>query len=137
MPTGPASPSTRFALSTLLPLMGVASLVLQSAAIVYSRVSDDRYFCWAPNDETAEYSIETSIGERKLTPEAVRIRYQRPWFEEILPEDGLDLVEFRSHRHAIDVIRQYESTYGRAEGARVTMTYRINKGALQTWRWPE
>jgi predicted DCC family thiol-disulfide oxidoreductase YuxK len=153
----PAGPRVGRRLRTAV---GVAALLAQLVAVAHSRSGAARYFCWAPNDVTAEFSLQVTVRGERLDPDAMRKRYQRPWFEELdglgdpRPEAcgwtrcgpdphrprhpaALDMVEFRSHQHVIDVVRQYERTYGRADEAAVLMRYRINRGPLRSWQWPE
>lgn len=138
---------------------GFLSIFVQVCCVIYARFVPARYFCWAPNDTTVEYSLRVMINGKRLDDDTVRERYQRPWFEEFGdladPYPGacgrtrcrglsrqhgdnvLDLVEFRSYQHAIDVVRLYERTYGLNDHASVTMRYRVNGGKLTTWTLPQ
>ena len=94
--------------------------------IGYARFTPARYFCWAPFDIQSEYSLDVSAGGRSLTAAEVYYRYRRA-------KDGFDS---RSIQHLIDIVRQYEETYGRGDHARVVMKYRVNGKAEQEWRYP-
>jgi hypothetical protein len=40
-------------------------------------------------------------------------------------------------QHVIDIVQQYEQTYGRNDHARVILTYRTNGHENKEWRWPQ
>src|SRR5436305_6275276 len=96
-------------------IAGIAILAFQLAMIGYARFVPSRYFCWAPYDIQSEYRIDVSVGGRKLTPAEIRSRYRRP-------RQGVDN---RSIRHVMDIVQQYEETYGAEDQAQVMMKYRI------------
>lgn len=101
-------------------------LLFQVGMIVHARFDPARYWCWAPHDQQAEYWIDVEIDGRSLPPEQVARRYRDPW-------GG---IEPRTIEHVIRLVRQYEQTYGRDDGARVVLRYRTNGGPLRVWRWP-
>jgi hypothetical protein len=45
-------------------------------------------------------------------------------------------VDNRSIQHVMDIVQQYEESYGRSDHAAVVMRYRINGKAEQEWRYP-
>jgi hypothetical protein len=94
--------------------------------IGYARFVPARYFCWAPYDIQSEYRLDVSISGRTLTPSEIRRRYRRP-------KQGVDN---RSIQHVMDIVQQYEESYGRSDHAQVLMRYRINGKAEQEWRYP-
>jgi hypothetical protein len=49
------------------------------------------------------------------------------------PKQGVDN---RSIQHVMDIVQQYEESYGRSDHAAVVMRYRINGKAEQEWRYP-
>ena len=106
--------------------VGGGMLLFQIAMIAYARFVPSRYFCWAPYDIQSAYRLDVSIGGRALTPAQIRSRYRRP-------KQGVDN---RSIQHVMDIVQQYEQTYGAADQARVVMNYRINGKEEQEWRWP-
>ena len=108
-------------------ILGGGLLLFQLAMIGYARFVPSRYFCWAPYDIQSEYRIDVSIGGQNLTPVQIRQRYRRP-------KQGVDN---RSIQHVMDIIEQYEQTYGAADHAQVRMKYRINGKAEQAWRYPQ
>ena len=111
---------------SLATLVGAGFLLAQFVSILYEQTRPTRYWCWAPNDYVTDYWIEVSIGGRALSDEAVLRRYR--W-----PREG----RFENiPGHLIDIIRQYEQTYGRDDGARVHLRYRVNSHAEQGWQWP-
>lgn len=107
-------------------MLGSAILLFQLGMIGYARFVPARYFCWAPYDIQSEYRLDVSIDGRKLTAAEIRNRYRRP-------KQGVDN---RSIQHVMDIVRQYEETYGASDNAQVVMKYRINGKAEQEWRYP-
>lgn len=107
-------------------VLGAILLLLQVGAVIHARFAPSRYFCWAPHDSQSEYRIEVFVGERALPDEAIERRYQ-------LSPSG---VEARSIELVLDSVRQYEETYGRADGAPAVVSYQINGGEERQWRWP-
>lgn len=104
----------------------IAFLLAQVASIAYARFVPTRYFAWAPYDAITLYELEVRIDGRELEDRELRRRYR-------LPTLGRDN---RAAQHVIDVVRQYEETYGAGDGAEVVLRYRTNGGPEQTWRWP-
>ena len=102
--------------------------------IVAARFTDARYFCWAPLHSLAEYRLEVEVAGRMLSRDEIRARYRL--FEGGLGPDGPTWLEENSVRHVMDVVRQYELTYGQQDRARVEMRYRVNGGEEATWTWP-
>ena len=106
----------------------VASVFLASqlAAVVYAQFTPRRYFCWAPNDYVTEFNLSVSINGRALTPRQALARYSLPGplFENV-------------PSHLIDIVQQYEETYGKGDHARVEVAWVLNgKGAVERWHWP-
>jgi len=107
-------------------ILGGGILLFQLVMIGYARYVPARYFCWAPYDIQSEYRLDVSIGGRPLTPFEIRSRYRRP-------QHGVDN---RSIQHLMDIVQQYEESYGHGDQAEVLMKYRINGKAEQEWRYP-
>ena len=103
----------------------IAILVFQVGAIVYSRFTPARYFCWAPFDAQNDFTIEARLNGRELTAEEIRARYKRP-------QRGVDN---RSIQHVKDILRGAETIYA-GEPAEVVLRYRTNGGEEQVWNWP-
>jgi hypothetical protein len=110
----------------LRTIAGVAILAFQLVMIGYARFVPSRYFCWAPYDIQSEYRLDVTIEGKALTAAQIRARYRRP-------RQGVDN---RSIRHVMDIVEQYEQTYGRNDRAQVSMKYRINGKAEQQWQYP-
>src|SRR5437762_12760970 len=106
-------------------IAGCGILLFQLVMIGYARFVPSRYFCWAPYDIQSEYRIDVTIGGRPLTASQIRARYRRP-------RQGVDN---RSIQHVMDVVEQYEQTYGRDDHAQVFMKYRVNGKATQAWQY--
>jgi hypothetical protein len=107
-------------------IIGASILLFQLVMIGYARFVPSRYFCWAPFDIQTDYRIDARIGDHKLTPAEIRRRYRRP-------RQGTDN---RSPQHVMDIIEQYEETYGSKDHAQVVMRYRVNGKSEQEWRYP-
>jgi len=110
----------------LRTIIGASLLLFQLGMIGYARFVPARYFCWAPYDIQSEYRIDVLIGGRPLTASQIRARYRRP-------RQGVDN---RSIQHVMDIVEQYEQTYGRNDSAEVSMTYHVNGKAEQEWHYP-
>ncbi len=107
--------------------MGIIFLILQLFAIGYARFIPERFFCWAPYDEHTRFEVKVSIDGRDLSPSEIATRYKyRPsgW-------------EVRAIHNVFSQIRQYETAYGRAENAEVTVIYQTNGHPQQEWKWPQ
>ena len=113
-------------LAAIRLLIAAPLLAAQVALIGYARFVPARYFCWAPFDMQTDYSLDVTIGGRKLLPEEIRKRYRRPG-------RGTDN---RSVQNLIDIIQGYEEQYGKADNAQVIMKYRINGKKEQEWHRP-
>lgn len=106
--------------------IGIAFLLWQLGMIGYARFVPTRYFCWAPYDTQTAYELTVTIDGRELSPQEIRARYRRP-------AKGRDN---RSPNHVMDVVRQYEQTYGRGDNGQVLMTYTVNGHPEEQWKWP-
>lgn len=104
--------------------LGLACLGLQLAGIVASRVSPGYLFAWAPYHDVRHVCLRVVVGGRSLTPEDIKRRYRIP-----LPVRQ-SVVDTRAG------IRQYEMTYGKGDGARVTLGSLSNGYRLEIWTWP-
>lgn len=110
-------------------LRAVAALTLMVAQlllIAYARTTPARYFCWAPFDQQTDYTLDVTLGGRKLTAQEIRARYRRP-------AKGTDN---RSVQNLIDIVQGYEERYAGTERADIVMHYRINGKQEQTWIYP-
>jgi hypothetical protein len=107
--------------------LGVAFLAVQVAwiLIVHASGMSARYFCWAPNDSMVTYQIRVVEHGQILSSSQIASRYG-------FAAQGL--YEYPV-AHLEDAIRQYEQTYGRGDGAEVSMTYTINGGTQDVWTW--
>jgi hypothetical protein len=106
--------------------LGIGFLFLQLLAIGYARFHPERFFCWAPYDEHTRFEVKVSIGEKPLSSTEIANRYQ-------YHESGW---EVRSINNVFSQIRQYESTYGSADNAEVTVVYESDGHPQQIWKWP-
>ncbi|HEX8035864.1 MAG TPA: hypothetical protein VF510_18555 [Ktedonobacterales bacterium] len=108
--------------------LGVAFLSAQLGwVIVAHMIGPARYFVWAPNDYMVEYRIQVTIHGQALTSEQVGDRYHL---------DASGLYEYPA-QHLVDLVQQYEQTYGRKDAAKVMLTYTVDGGKEVTWRWPK
>jgi hypothetical protein len=106
--------------------LGAVFLLAQLGLVVYEQMGSSRYFCWAPNDYVVDYRLDVTVAGRPLSADEVMRRYR-------FPQAGR--ME-QTVQHLIDIVQQYEMTYGRAEQAEVLLSYRPNGHAEQDWRWP-
>lgn len=107
--------------------LGIAFIAAQVVWVLGVHISGtaDRYFCWAPNDYMVTYQIEVSEHGHNLTASEIQARYG-------LPAHGL--FQYPA-QHIEDLIREYEQTDGRGDGAHVTFTFEVNGGAPEVWSW--
>ncbi len=111
---------------SLPTLVGGAFLLAQLGWMLYEQTRRTRYFCWAPNDYVLDYQLDVRIAGRSLSDEEVRNRYSWPRvgrFENV-------------PQHLIDIVQQYERTYGLSDHAEVLLMYRVNNGPQQEWHLP-
>jgi hypothetical protein len=103
-------------------------LLAQLASIIYAQAAgNERYFCWAPNDYMVSYQLEVRLKGRRLDREETRLRYRLPSYH----------VYQNIVTHMENLIRQYETTYGRNDHAAVVLKYSSNGGPQKEWRWPQ
>lgn len=105
----------------------VAALVIavQVVMLGVAHHTDLRYFTWAPHDQQAAYEISVTLDGRMLTEPQVLDRY------------GISRgVDPRALSHVLNVVEQYERTYGAGQGAEVIVRYSVNGGPIEEWRWP-
>jgi hypothetical protein len=96
--------------------LGAVFLIAQLVWVLDQQAGSSRYFAWAPNDSETEYSIAVRVDDRALTPDEIQERYH-------IPVNGVDET---FPGHVLSVVEQYEATYGRDDGAIVTVSYRVN-----------
>ncbi len=122
-----SEPLNRFG-SRLKVLGAVVLLALQVAGIAYARLTPYRYFCWAPNDYVTDYTLKVVVNHHELTDREILARYRLP--------EPFGVYE-NPAEHIMDVIHQYETTYGAREGAEVQLSWTLNgKGPTRRWQWP-
>ena len=105
--------------------IAVGILLFQVGAIVYARFYPTRYFCSAPNDAITIFNVEVITRQKALTKDEIQNRYRffRYGFDD------------RTPAHVIDIIRQYETTYGKNEHAKVVVNYSVNGKPMETWQY--
>jgi hypothetical protein len=114
--------------------LGVAFLVLQSAAILYAQVTPDRYFCWAPFHAQTKYQISAQLRQKKLSEQEISARYKLiTIFWDPTKHEWWELNEIN---HVFRILSQYESTYGAGEDVEIEVIYDENGHGPQTWKWP-
>ncbi|MBR9844772.1 MAG: hypothetical protein GYB35_01050 [Algicola sp.] len=105
--------------------IGILFLLLQVGSVIYARFIPERFFCWAPYDTHVKFEVFVTIDGKTLSPEDTEARYKykmKGW-------------EQRSIDNIFSLISQYENTYGKADNAKVLMTYSINGHEEQEWRF--
>ena len=105
--------------------IGIAVLAVQVGLVAYEHLGPTRYFAWAPNDYVVQYRLTATVDGHHLSAAGVRSRYH-------LAPHG---IWYFPAQHLVDDVQQYERTYGSGDHVRVTLTYRLNGHAQQTWRW--
>jgi hypothetical protein len=105
--------------------IGIAVLAVQVGLVAYEHLGPTRYFAWAPNDYVVQYRLTATVDGHRLSDAGVRSRYH-------LAPHG---IWYFPAQHLVDDVQQYERTYGARDRVRVTLTYRLNGHAEQTWRW--
>ena len=105
--------------------IGIAVLAVQVGLVAYEHLGPTRYFAWAPNDYVVQYRLTATVDGHRLSAAGVRSRYH-------LAPHG---IWYFPAQHLVDDVQQYERTYGSDDRVRVTLTYRLNGHAQQTWRW--
>ena len=109
-------------------LVGILLLLAQVGAVIHARFVPSRWLgAWAPNDYAVWYRIQVRIQDRSLSTDEVGQRY------------GLRAESVYEYppQNLMDIVRQREETYGRADNAQVVLTYHQNREPMQEWRWPE
>jgi hypothetical protein len=113
----------------LRTLAAVLFLAAQLGAVVYSRFTPRRYFCWTPNDMREEYQLQVEVNGRVLPQAEAWSRYGIEKRHQGAVEHPIE--------HLMDDIAQYETTYGRGNQARVWLRWRHNGAPTwRDWQWP-
>ncbi|WP_179346369.1 hypothetical protein [Winogradskyella ursingii] len=103
--------------------IGVLFIVSQIALIIYARFVPERFFCWAPYDEHTYLDINVDVNGKKLSNEEIEKRYRyvsKGW-------------EPRSINNVFNIVRQYESTYGKQDKTSVKIIYTTNGKEERIW----
>ena len=99
---------------------------VQVVAIAAGLFRADKHFNWVPYDQISHYRIVVTIAGRRLGAAEIADRYRRPAMGR----------ENRNLHNLLAIIRYYETTYGRGQGARVQLTAIQNGHRTLTWSWP-
>ena len=106
-------------------VIALAVLMFQIGAIVYARFHPTRYFCSAPNDAITNFKVKVISEGRELTESDIQKRYR---FFRYGYDD-------RTPAHILDIITQYETTYGKNEHASVEVSYSVNGKPQEIWQY--
>jgi hypothetical protein len=106
--------------------VGLSILAAQLVMIGVARVHPIRYYTWAPFDSQNDFSIQTIVDGRELSPAEVLQRYRKP-------ARGHSP---RSIYEVVSTIEYVETHYRKDDRATVTVVYRTNGGPEQTWQFP-
>ena len=109
-------------------LIAALFLALQLCLVVYAQLTPRRYFCWAPNDYANTYSLQVRVNGADLTPAQALARYHL--------QDRRTSYE-NPATHIMDMVSQYEQTYGREDHAKVLLQWSLNGHQIQAWQWPQ
>ena len=107
--------------------IGLLFLAAQCGSVLLARFIPERFFCWAPYDEHTSMQTVVKLGDTELSSKQVNQRYRyivNGW-------------EPRTIHNVLDIIEQYETTYGARDSAEVIVKYSTNGHAPQTWRHPK
>jgi hypothetical protein len=107
--------------------VGIVFLLLQAGSILYARFTDERFFCWAPYDQHTRYRIEVEIDGGALDPESIQDRYRY----------RAEAWEPRNIANVFSIVKQYETSYGQSDSAKVRIFYRKNGMPQRIWEWPQ
>jgi hypothetical protein len=110
----------------LRSVVAACFLLAQLVLVVVVQSGPSRYVGWAPNDYVTDYVLQVSVNGRPLAADEILARYRQP------PSGRFE----NEPRHLMDLVEQYEQTYGRGDATQVVMRYRLNGHAEQQWRWP-
>jgi hypothetical protein len=110
-------------------VLGFLLIIVQLGAVLAAHVSDcceSRYFVWAPNDYSIDYTITARVNGRNLSAEEIRGRYR-------LPKTGF--YEDPPHR-LLDYLRRCElEAYGGKDSTDLAVEYKLNGRPPVIWRW--
>jgi len=106
--------------------VGIVFLLLQLAAIGHARLVASRWLSWAPNDYAVWYRLDVGVNGHSLSPQEIEQRYQLP-AQHIYQNPAQNIIE---------MIEQYERTYGRNDHAQVVLHYCVNGRDSEEWHWP-
>lgn len=125
--TPPASPISRR--PSWRALLGLLLLLVQLGAVFAAHALDccgSRYFVWAPNDYSIDYTITARVNGRTLSAEEIRKRYR-------LPKTGF--YEDPPHR-LLNYLRRCElMAYEGTDRTDLTVRYALNGRTPVIWRW--
>ncbi len=107
-------------------VFGWLFLLAQVALIFYSRFIPERFFCWAPYDEQTYYEIFVTLNGKELSTDEAGKRYGY----------GQKRIESRTIHNVLNMVEQYEKTYGINDNAQVKIIYATNGHQKQTWKYP-
>jgi hypothetical protein len=114
--------------SRLRAVLALTFLLFQASLMIYAQFTPWRYFCWAPNDYANTYSLAVNLNGTELSPDQARARYHLEAYKGSYENPA---------SHIMDLVKQYESTYGRNDDAYVTLRWSLNGHKEQTWHWPQ
>ncbi len=100
-------------------------ILIQIGAIVYSRFTSQRFFCWAPYDIHTKFEATAIIKGKFFSANELKKRYKYKmagW-------------EQRSIYNVFSIIKQYETTYGKNDNAHVKVKYSINGYPERIWEF--
>jgi hypothetical protein len=110
-------------------LAGLALLAAQLGVVVISHSGSSccvsKYFAWAPNDYSIDYSITSVVNGHRLSAQAIAQRYDfnaAGFFED--PPEKLE------HE-----LRRVDQLYGKGQRVQGTLRYRLDGHRPVTWSW--
>lgn len=112
-------------------LIGAGLLLAQLVMIVLTHVSStccaSRYFAWAPNDYSVDYTIAATVNGRTLAADEIQARYRvrAKGFWEDPPQ--------RLERY----LRRRDQVYSPGQRVQLTVRYRLDGRGPLTWSWSQ
>ena len=111
----------------LRSLIGILFLVIQCAFIILAWFIQEKFFCWAPYDEHTELKTVVYINNISLENHEINERYRY----------NMNFWEPRAIANVLNIVEQYEKTYGKKDSAEVRIIYSTNGGPKKKWCYPK
>lgn len=108
-------------------IIGIIFLFVQCISIGVATTIPEKFFCWAPYDEHTLLRTKVVIDTTELTYNQINQRYRY----------SLNDWEPRAVHNVLDLVEQYERTYGSQDSANVIIEYTTNGNPSKVWVYPK